>query len=289
MNAITMSNDDTNAFNLALGYTKSWCINHQWEIGVAEMALGAAAVAWGIQNGVIEMGQDIVVRATTSSTIGEQAGAALGGTAGVIGGAILGGIGVAAAGTAIGIPAAVVIGGGALIFGSLGYTTGDLMNKFLNPPVDIGEFLGGASVLAVGLALLIDGARRVVSDQRVLRAASKLVKGVIHLSKVTGCILAETYSELTTLSKSILSLPENTSDYAGSLATGAALAATGTAVGSSLAAGSVTVMGSQALGSTALALGLVSTPVLPVIAGGVAGLALGYGAWKSARHFILAR
>lgn len=59
----------------------------------------------------------------------------------------------------------------------------------------------------------------------------------------------------------------------------------GTSLGGSVAAGSVTVLGSHALGGVALSLGLVSAPLWPVIAGGAAGLAVGYGAWKLCRAF----
>lgn len=99
-------------------------------------------------------------------------------------------------GSAIGIPAAVVIGGGALILGSAGYTLGDLTTKFLNPPVDPVEFFGAASVLAVGVALLIDGARRVVSDKRVLEMSSKIKDGVIYLFDLTVDIVAKSIDEL---------------------------------------------------------------------------------------------
>ena len=85
--------------------------------------------------------------------------------------------------------------------------------------------------------------------------------------------------------KSLANGPDDLIDATGSVATGAAMAAAGTAVGGSLAAGSVTVLGSQAIGSVALSLGVVSAPLWPVIAGGAAGLAIGYGAWKTARHF----
>ncbi len=280
-----MSAEDLNVFERALGYTKDWCKDHQWEIGAAEMALGSTAIAWGIQNGSIEMGRDIVATAFSHVNLGEQIGGALGAGLGGIGGTILGSIGVVAMGGAIGIPAVIVIGGGSLILGAAGYTLGDLINKFLNPPVDPVEFFGNASVLAVGVALLIDGARRVVTDIRALEFASKIKNGVIYLCDLAVDVVARSNNELKALVQSLTKAPEDAIDVTGSLVSGAAAAAVGTAVGGSLAAGSVTVLGSQAIGSVALSIGLVSAPVWPVIAGGAAGLALGYGAWKAVRHF----
>ena len=286
-----MTDADKNIFSAALEYTKDWCGEHQWEVGVAEMALGSAAIAWGIQNGVIEMGHDLVVRATSNFNIGEMAGGAIGGVAGAIGGAILGGIGVAALGTAVGIPTIAIVGGGTLLFGSFGYTVGDLTGKFLNPPVDLGEFLGGASVMAIGLALLIDGARRVVKDQRVIAMGTKLVDGIIYLGNQSAQIVAKTTKEFYRLADKMIpdSLGIPGPVVTTTAATATATVATGAAVGSSLAAGSVTVLGSQTVGAAALSLGLVSAPVWPGIAGGAAGLAVGYGAFRTVRHFTARR
>lgn len=65
-------------------------------------------------------------------------------------------------------------------------------------------------------------------------------------------------------------------------ASGAAIlsaAGLGTA-GALIAPSLVTVMGSSTLGSAALAMGLVSAPVWPIVAGVGVGLAAGYGLWK---------
>lgn len=287
MNELSMTLEDQSAFQKALDYTKDWCREHQWEVGAAEMALGAAAITWAVQNGVIDMGRDIVASAFSHGNLGEQIGGALGAGLGGVGGAILGSIGVVGMGSGIGIPAFVVIGGGSLLLGAAGYTVGDLTNKFLNPPVDPGEFFANASVLAVGVALLIDGARRVVSDKRVLALGPKIKDGVIYLSDLTARVVAKSMDELKSIMQSLTKAPEDAIDATGSVASGAGVAVAGTAIGGSLGAGSVSVLGSQAIGSVALSLGIVSAPVWPVIAGGVAGLALGYGAWKTVRHFGL--
>lgn len=285
MKELTMTLEDQSAFQKALGYTKDWCRDHQWQLGAAEMALGAAAISWGVQKEVIKVGSDLIASAFSNGNIGEQIGGAFGAGMGGIGGAILGSIGVAGMGSAIGIPAVVVIGGGSLLLGAAGYTLGDLTYKFLNPPVNPVEFFGKASVLAVGVALLIDGARRVVSDKSVLESASMIKDGVIYLAELTVSIVAKSIDELKSLMQALAKAPEDVVDATGSVVSSVGIAATGTALGGSLAAGSVSVLGSQALGSAALSLGLVSAPVWPVIAGGAAGLALGYGAWKAMRHF----
>lgn len=285
MKTLPMSNDDRNAFQKALNYATDWCKNHQLEVGAAEMALGAAAITWGIQNGAIEMGKDVVASAFSHGNIGEKLGGSLGAGLGGIGGAVLGSIGVAAMGGAIGIPALFVVGGGAILFGSAGYTVGDLTNKFLNPAVDPVEFFGNASVLAVGVALLIDGARRVVKDHRVKKLSSKVKNGVIYLAEYTGEIWMKSFDELKAHVNRMIETREGRIEAAGSVASGAAVAVAGTAIGGSLGAGTVTVLGSQAIGSVALSLGLVSAPLWPVIAGGAAGLAVGYGGWKAIRRF----
>ncbi|MBW8833180.1 MAG: hypothetical protein JF606_28135 [Burkholderiales bacterium] len=38
----------------------TWAQKHGWETGVAEMALGGALLAWGVESGAIELGQQLV-------------------------------------------------------------------------------------------------------------------------------------------------------------------------------------------------------------------------------------
>jgi predicted anti-sigma-YlaC factor YlaD len=59
----------------------------------------------------------------------------------------------------------------------------------------------------------------------------------------------------------------------------------GTAIGGSIAAASVTIFGSSTLGSMALALGLISSPVWPVIAGGITGAATAHILWKICKEW----
>lgn len=269
MNEIVLRKDELDGFGKLFEHCKVWCSLHQAEVGVAEMALGAAAVAWGVQVGHIQFGTDVV--ATTLST-GGLGGAAAGAGIGAIGAAMLGSIGVAGAFT-FGIPAVVLAGSGMAILGAAGYGIGDVAAKLLVPPAGFGDVVGGASILVVGIALIVDGARRVVKDERILQAASKFRDGVIQLAPLTSKVVARTTDELRQI------IDELSKSPAAGVTTGVTAAA-GAAIGGSVAAASVTVLGSHGLGALALSLGLVSAPLWPVIAGGAAGLALGVAAWK---------
>jgi len=278
MKLIPMGDGERNVFRQAVDYASEWCGRHNWEVGAAEMALGAALITWGVQNGAIEVGADIVGSVLSGSGIGKQAGAAIGAGAGAFASAVLGSIGFAALGTAVGVPALVVIGGGSFVLASFGYTAGDLVDQFLNPPVNVGELFANASALTVGVALLVDGARRLARDPNVLAAAAYVKDGIIYLSDLTVKVIVRTWDDLKAV---IVDM-----DAAGSALGGATGAVGGAVVGTAIAAGSVTVLGSSTLGGVALSLGLISAPVWPVIAGGALGLSVGYAAWKATKYFV---
>lgn len=147
----------------------------------------------------------------------------------------------------------------------------------MNAPNGFGDLLLEGAIVAVGLALIIDGARRVVNDERVLSSASRVRDGVISLVPQASEAVAATWDDLQDLVRDAAESPT-------AYATGGATTLAGVAIGSSLAAGSVTVLGSSGLGAAALSLGLVSAPIWPIIAGGAAGLTLGIAAWKGAQH-----
>lgn len=275
MNEIVLRQIDKSGFERALDHCKKWSSEHQAEVGVAEMALGVAVVAWGVQMGGIQFGTDVV--ATSLSDAG-LSGAAAGVGIGGIGASILGSIGVVALGGGVAIPAVLLASGGMAILGAAGYGVGDIAQKLLTQHPGFGDMLAGTSLLAVGVALIIDGARRVVKDERVLQMTSRFKDGVIQLVPLTTKVVARTKDELQIIIEELSKTPE-----AGVTVGGTAIA--GAAVGSALAAGSVTVLGSHGLGAVALSLGLVSAPVWPVIAGGAAGLALGVAAWKGIKHY----
>lgn len=273
---IVMREPDKDGFRRAIDYCGEWAKYHQAEVGAVEMALGAGILSWGVMNGHIGIGQEVV--ASQLAEIGGSIGATGGGLAAmtILKGLFVGGI-VGVQG-AVAIPALALIGGSTAIFGALGYAGGDFIEKVLNPPIGIEEFLGGASVLAVGVGLMIDGGRRIIKDERMLDMTSSIKDGVIHFSSQSTAVLAKTKDEF---EKLIEEFDESTSAKWMALAG----AAGGTAAGGILAGSAVTVLGSKALGAAALSLGLVSAPVWPVVAGGAAGLALGVAAWKGIKHF----
>jgi|GEM_PF-1321619 len=292
MQDIVLKEQDKSAFSQTMDYVRDWCSEHQWEVGLAEMAAGAAIVAYGVQNGAIEMGKDMIGTAFAGDSAGAElagagTGAALGGAGAAalkvtaLGGSVLGSVGVAAAGSAISIPAALIIGGGALILGGAGYAAADQIEAFLNPPIHPGEFFTGCSMLAIGTALLVDGARRVITDDRVLSALSTFKDGVLHLAQVNVDVLARSLDDLKGFMKELASVPNTATDATASAAAAAGLATAGAVAGSAAATASVTILGSQALGGVAISLGLVSAPLWPVIAGGAAGIVLGYTGWKA--------
>ena len=248
---------------------KAWASTHQAAVGVAEMAMGAALLAWGVSTGHVLMGDHVVASklAGLGAKIGAAGGTALGATmaATLLKGFFVGGVALVQ-GT-VAVPAAVLIGGSALVLSAFGYTAGDVLGGFMGP--NMAEMLGTASALAVGLALFVDGARRFIKDKRVLASTARFADGVVHLVQRVGVIVARTQGELQQLAKEVQESPVTAG------ATGVGGAAAGAAIGASLAAGSVTVLGSHTLGAAALSLGLVTAPVWPVVAGAAAGLSVG--------------
>jgi hypothetical protein len=279
MNEKKLTESDRSSFKKALDFCQVWCSQHQAEIGMAEMALGAGLLSWGVMNGHISMGSDVVaskladVGGATGLGVGAAGSAAIAAT--FLKGCFVGGVAGIAGVTAI--PAVALIGGGALILGAFGYVIGDAAQQIISPPMGFGDFFLGASIVSVGVALMIDGARRIVKDDRVLKMASNFKDGVIHLTSQATEIVATTWDQLQGIMKELAKSP-----VAG--VTAGSTAAAGAVIGGSIAAGTVTVLGSHGLGAVALSLGLVSAPVWPVIAGGAAGLALGVAAWKGIKR-----
>jgi hypothetical protein len=109
---------------------------------------------------------------------------------------------------------------------------------------------------------------------------------ILPAGQLAAEVIANSLDDLLAIAKAMAALPEDAVDAAGSAASGLGVGAVGTAAGAAIAASTVTVLGSTTLGSAALTLGLVSAPLWPVIVGGSAGLAIGYGAWKAAKHFM---
>lgn len=276
MSEIYFNEQDKRGFQKALDDCIKWGKEHQAEIGVVEMALGAGIITWGLQTGVIQIGIDVVgskfadTVGAVSAGVGAVASPIMAST--LLKSIFIGGVsGVAGLTMIPAIPVLALAGGGAAIFGAFGYTASSLAGKLSQP--SFSDYVVGASVVAVGIALLIDGARRIVKDERVLQMASKFKDGVIQLAPGTSEVIVKTWDELQSI------VHDLTKNPTAGIATGTS-AAVGAAIGSTLAAGSVTVLGSSALGSIAVTLGLATAPIWPIFAGGAAGIAVGYTTWK---------
>lgn len=261
-------------------YVQDWCGKHQWAVGIGEMALGAGLLAAGIQSGVIEVGIDLVGVVLGDDVMTKIAGGLGGSFLGTGPAAILGSIGIAGLGSAIAVPAIALMGGGALLLGLAGYGATSLVLDFLKPSLGMAEAMGGGCLL-VGVALLVDGARRLVTDEAVRRRASELKDGVLHFVTVSASRFLTNLQDLTKyLVDGVGAFFAELGKEPAGVGASAATAGAGAVAGSAFAASTVTVLGSSTLGGAALSLGLVSAPLWPVIVGGAAGAAVGYAAWK---------
>ena len=140
----------------------------------------------------------------------------------------------------------------------------------------------------VGVALIIDGARRVINDPKALSVLSSYKDMVIDLKDLTARVVASSIEELQGFIEELKKLPEDKVESSLTAGTAALGAGVGASVAGAVAAGSVTVLGSHALGGVAISLGLVSAPVWPVVAGvaGVAGGAgVGYAVFKALKYW----
>lgn len=275
-NEIVIWQEDERAIARAIRYARTWCGEHQCVLGVAEMALGASVLAYAVHTGALEVGREVVGSALSNFNTESLVGAATGSTAGAVAGVLIGSIGVVPFG-GIAIPALALAAGGAFLFGATGYTVGDAVHKFLAP--SFGDLLQGASLLTVGLALIVDGARRVIRDKRVLAAACVMKDHVLRFGRLVTEVLVRTRNELLIfVRKHKLAV-----QTAGAVGSSVAVAGGMAGLGGLASVGAVSVLGSHTLGAAALSLGLISAPLWPVIAGGAAVLGLVYAAWKTAR------
>jgi hypothetical protein len=283
MKEIPLSGGENDGFKKMLNYVKDFCKKHPCSLGGAEIVAGAGLIAIGIKTGVIAMGTQVVgvssSRFNVESLVGAGAGS-LGGTAA----AIVGNIGIAALGGGVCVPAALLGAVGAGVGMVSGYSTGDLLHKFLNPVLlnpasNILKFIGSGSLLLVGTALIVDGCRRIIGSKTFQKSWSYLKDGVLHLAKTAQKAVCNSADQLVSFLNGdiIVSAPLTV-----------AYGATGAAIGTSVAASSVTVLGSHAIGGLALSLGLVSAPLWPVIALGVTGAAVGLGIGLGARKLTRA-
>jgi len=280
MSDIVLYQPEKTAIQKALEHCQKFTQEHPVAIGVAEMALGAGIIYWGVQSGMIQIGSDLAgsklaeIGGSISASVGAVATPLIAET--FLKSIFIGGVsGVAGVTMVPAIPVIALIGGGAAVFGAFGYTATDMIQKFFEP--SFSDYVAGASVVSIGIALMVDGARRLIKDERVLGATSSFHDGLLSLKESSGEIVAKSWDDLQRIIAELA--PQSPED---GMAKGASVIA-GAAIGGSLAAGSVTVLGSHALGAAALSLGIVSAPVWPIVAGGAIGLAVGAAALKGVK------
>jgi hypothetical protein len=267
----------------------AWCSEHQVAIGVGEMAVGASLIALGVSTGAIELGNALV--ATSTPLINPEAlmGSITGLAAGSWVGYLLGAVGVAAGGTAFGIPAVLVIAGAAAIFSLAGYAAGDIVHNMITPSLNLGHLVASGSALAVGTYLLIRGGRRLLRSFGECSALKLNLPdtrhGKLYLQPLATAIIARTKQELAGFTAVLTTSPASPSEVAALSGGAVSLGALGGIAGGAVAAGSVTVMGSPMLGCLALSMGVVSAPLWPVVAGVLAGGSLGFGLVKALKHW----
>jgi hypothetical protein len=173
------------------------------------------------------------------------------------------------------------MGGGSLILGLAGYGLADVVQKFLHPIPSFLDLASSGALVLVGVALLVDGARRVFKDPDVTALMASFKNNVLALHQLTPTRVIESLSGLSTYFESeILPFLTELANNPKLAAAMAGLAALGAAGGSAVAASSVTLLGSSSLGALGLSLGIVSAPVWPIVAGGGLAVAAAYGAWR---------
>lgn len=268
MKRIPLSPQVTEAARDALAHVKAFAATHALEIGLAEIAAGAAIFAHAVADGSALLGVHLV--ATKLPWIGVGTGSLA-----AIATSCVGSIGVAAMGTAIGVPAAFLTCGAGLLFGLAGVGLGSLAEKVIDPSAM--EFLDPRARVTLGIFLILDGARRILGDDRFQKMKVAVTETYLEAREITRPVIAQTLEQLQQLK------PADMMDAVGASTTAAVFASAGAVAGSTLGVGSVTVLGSSGLGGVAVALGVVSAPLWPAVVGGAALGAAGYAAWFAAR------
>jgi hypothetical protein len=259
---------------------RQWCHTHQVAIGVGEMAVGVGLVAWGVNNGFIEMGSQVVGTLMQNPNTAAHYGALAGSGIGALAGAVIGAIGVVGMGTAIGIPAVLLSGGAAIVCALAGYTLTDVIAQLITPPIDLLSLASSGALLGLGIYLVVKGAQRILGTAMGQQARTWVKDATLHLCQIAAQVVARSIEEARAFAKDF-KLSENAIKNGvklGSYATGGVI---GFGAGTLLAGGSVTVLGSPALGAVALSLGLISAPVWPVVAATLGCAALGGVAYKA--------
>ena len=200
---------------------RNWAKQNQCAIGVAEIALGVGLLKYGITQDLISLGTHVVGTAFDSSM---KVGLASSGLA-AMAGTLLGNIGIAALGGAIGIPSVMLAGGAAIVFGCAGYGAATMISKFsplMSKATSLTMGLPGASLVAVAVALIVDGSRRIIGSnvfQTIKSAVSSFFNGVLKLVKLACTIVMKSAEDF-------FSTVKNKEDRESSAATSSGFATT---------------------------------------------------------------
>lgn len=288
MTTIALNQDEQSSLRRIQSALQRWCATNPVPLGVCQVAAGAALIALGVKTGAIEIGSALLATHVPLINGGAATGALGGGAAGGWAGSVLGGIGVAAAGTAIGIPAALVAGGAACVFSLAGYAVGDMAHNILFPGIDPSAVVVPGSLLVIGTYLVLKGSTdvlRALGMPALLKSGISIAKNsILKLSPLSDEILVLSKAELAGFAAEWSTAPRSPSEVLTASTAVAACSAGGIAAGSAAAASSVTLLGSSSLGSLALSAGLMSAPLWPVVAGAVVAGGLGFTVYKACRY-----
>ena len=195
MKAIALSGEEKAGFQKVLKSVEIFCKKNPCVVGGAEILTGAGLIALAVKLGAIDMGTHLVGLGGNQFNVESLVGAGAGGITGSAA-SIVGGVGIAAGGGAIGIPAALLGVAGTAIGVCTGYSVGDIAHNLLAHVPSYLSFIGVGSLLVVGLALIIDGCRRILGSETFQKAWSSFKDGVIYLADVVAKIVCKTANEI---------------------------------------------------------------------------------------------
>ena len=195
MKAIALSGEQKAGFQKVLKSVEVFCKRNPCVVGGAEIVTGAGLIALAVKLGAVDMGAHLVGLDAGQFNVESLFGASAGGMTGSAA-SILGSVGVAACGGAIGIPAALLGVAGAAVGAFTGYGVGDVVHNLLAHAPSYLSIIGVGSLFVVGLALIIDGCRRILGSETFQKAWSSFKNGTIYLADVTTKVVCKTTTEI---------------------------------------------------------------------------------------------
>jgi len=263
-----------------VGFCADIAKNNPGKLACAEIAVGAVMAVMGAKTAAAEVALMIAPQWKIPASIGA---AGIGGLMG----SMIGGIGLAAGGTAIGIPAAAVTIGLTVVAGMTGYTAADIAQKLMASP-DFITLGFGAGLAGVGIALMYHGTERLLGVEEVQKFVSTVCETTSSILLKLGSMTIEAVKVGADYVDHFLEkIGINSALFAASAVAGVSLASTTLGSSSVFSAGllglSTPSIGS-ALSSGTAALGLsAGAPLVPIVAG-VVLTAAAYKAFKRFRN-----